>query len=230
MTRKLCFGIAAAALTVGLGSTAVAQYPQGVTSGASPQSSSALVTLAIPAVVGVNVGHNFVLDFNSGTRCWGTSSTQGTFPQAASGNTTYTFAVSSASIPNSSNVACPAAGAQPDIGTVQVFSTLSGASRLQASLSDGGTGAQATLFTGLISDIFSANRLQLLIQGGDSCGTGATKTSPFNVAVAAANQVTGIPQTGWVNCRQTLQLTLAAATTVTSGTATGTLQYTIVSP
>jgi hypothetical protein len=209
--------------------SAQAQFPQGAASGASPQSRGALVTLALPAVLGVNVAHNFVLDFNSGTKCWGTTSTQGTFPQAPSGNTTYSFAVSATSIPSSANVACPGAGAQADVGTVQVFSTLPAASRLQASIVNGGQGAQATTFTGLIADIFSANRLQLTIPGGDTCG-GGTKVSPYNLQVAAGNQVTAIPATGWSNCNQTLSLTLAAATPITAGTATGTMTYTMVSP
>lgn len=207
---------------------ALAQFPQGVKSGASPQGSGALVSLAIPAVLGVNVAHNFVLDFNSGTKCWGTTGS-GTYPQGPAGNTTYTFAVNSASIASSANVACPGAGAQPDVATVQVFSTFGTNSRLQASVLDGGQGAQATAFTDLIADVFSANRLQLTIPGGDTCG-GGTKVSPFNLAVAAANQVTAIPRTGWSNCTQTLSLTLAAGTSVTAGTATGTLTYTIVNP
>ncbi|MEP6992900.1 MAG: hypothetical protein ABI968_00165 [Acidobacteriota bacterium] len=205
-----------------------AQFPQGVKSGASPQASGALVSLAIPAVLGVNVAHNFVLDFNSGTKCWGTTGF-GSYPQAPAGNTTYTFAVNSASIASSANVACPGAGAQPDVATVQVFSTFAANSRLQASIVDGGQGAQATTFTGLIADVFSANRLTLSIPGGDTCG-GGTKVSPYNLQVAAGNEVTAIPRTGWSNCTQTLSLTLAAATPVTAGSATGTLTYTIVNP
>ncbi len=220
--------IVAVCFTLFVAGQASAQFPQGVKSGASPQARQALVSLAIPAVLGVNVAHNFVLDFNSGTKCWGTTGF-GSYPQAPAGNTTYTFAVSAASIPNTVNVACPGAGAQPDVATVQVFSTFATNSRLQAAIADGGLGAQATTFTGLIPDVFSANRLQLTIPGGDACG-GGTKVSPYNLQVAAGNEVTAIPQTGWSNCTQTLSLTLAAATPVTSGTATGNLTYTMVNP
>lgn len=220
--------IMAVCFTLLVAGQASAQFPQGVKSGGSPQASGALVSLAIPAVLGVNVAHNFVLDFNSGTKCWGTTGF-GSYPQAPSGNTTYTFAVNSASIASSANVACPGAGAQPDVATVQVFSTFATNSRLQASIVDGTQGAQATAFTGLIPDVFSANRLQLTIPGGDSCG-GGTKVSPYNLQVAAGNEVSAMPQTGWSNCTQTLSLTLAAGTPVTAGSATGTLTYTMVNP
>lgn len=233
MNRKLCLGIAAAVVALGVGGTAMAQFPEGVKSGSGVtpgQTSRALATLAIPAVVGLNVGHNFVLDFSSATQCAGTTSTQTTFPQSPTVNTTYTFAVSTAQIASSANVACPGSGSQPDVATVQVFSTLGANSRLRAQISDGGVGAQATTFAGLIPDIFTGNRLTLLITAGDSCGTGAAKTSPFVLQTAPADQVTGIPKTGWVNCTQKLQLTLNPATAVNSGTATGTLTYTMVSP
>jgi hypothetical protein len=212
-----------------LAGRALAQFPQGQQSGASPQSSGALVTLAIPSVLGISVAHNFVLDFNSGTKCWGSTSSQGTFPQAASGSTSYTFAVSATSIASSSNVACPGAGAQADVGMVQVFSTASTNSRLQANLLDGGQGAQATKLSDLIADVFTSNRLKLAIPGGDTCG-GGTKTSPMNLGTASANEVTAIPATGWGNCQQTLSLTLASSTAVVAGTATGTLTFTIVNP
>jgi hypothetical protein len=228
--RKYTTAFLLTAALAAVSGRAMGQFPQNVQSGASPKTSSARITLAIPAIVGVNVGHNFVLDFNSATKCWGSTSTQGTFPQAVSGNTTYTFAVSATSIGNAANVACPGANAQPDIATIQVFSTVAANSRLQASITNGAAGGQATTFTTLIADIFTANRLRLTIQAGDSCGTGAAKVSPFNLAVAAANQVTAIPTTGWVDCRQTLGLTLASTTALASGTATGTLAYTIVNP
>jgi hypothetical protein len=213
-----------------LAGRALAQFPEGQKTGTSPQSSGALVTLALPSVVGASVANNFVLDFNSGTKCWGSGSTQGTFPQATSGTTVYTFAVSAPAIPipNTANVACPGAGAQPDVGAVQVFSTSASNSRLQAGIVDGGQGAQATAYTGLIPDIYSASRLKLATVSG-TCGGGAIVT-PHTMTVAAANYVTAIPATGWSDCNQTLSLTLAAATPVSGGTATGTMTFTIVNP
>lgn len=213
-----------------LAGSAWAQFPQGVLSGGTPQHSAALATLAIPQVIGVNVGHNFVLDFNSGTKCWGTTG-NGSFPQGASGTTTYTFAVSATSIPSSQNVVCPSAGALPDVGMVQVLSTLSTTIHMTVGITDGGSGGQATTLTGLIPDIFSATRLQLVIPGGDTCG-GGTKVSPYSLLASGATgtDVSAIPKTGWSACEQTLQLTLASTTSVAAGTATGILTYTMISP
>jgi hypothetical protein len=220
--------IAAALFGVLLAGTALAQFPQGQQTGASPQTSGALVTLALPSVVGVSAAHNYVLDFSSGTKCWGSGSTQGTFPQAVAGTTIYTFAVSATSIASSANVACPGAGSQSDVGAVQVFSTSASNSRLQVGIVDGGQGAQATAFTGLIPDIYSAARLKSATVAG-TCG-GGTIVTPHTMTVAASNVVTAIPATGWSDCNQTLSLTLAAATPVSGGTATGTMTFTIVNP
>lgn len=218
----------AAGLSLLLAGTAWAQtFPQGVKSGTSPQQSQALVTLAIPAIVGVNVAHNFVLDFSSSTKCWGNTGYLGGFPPGTSGTTTYTFAVSTVSIPSSSPVACPGASGQPDIGTIQVLSTMATASRLQAAITDGGVGGGTTTFSSLIPDIFSAHRLTL--NSADSCA-GGSKAFPFNLATTGANEVTAIPITGWADCKQTLSLALASSTPVGSGTATGTLTFTMVSP
>jgi hypothetical protein len=222
------FRLAAVLFGVLLAGAALAQFPQGQQSGATPQSSGALVTLALPSVVGVNVAHNYVLDFNSGTKCWGAGSTQGTFPQAASGTTTYTFAVSATSIASSANVACPGAGSQPDVGTMQVFSTSATTSHLQTGIVNGAQGAQVTTFTGLIPDIYTASRLSLAKVAG-TCGGGVVVT-PHTMTVAASNYVTAIPATGWSDCTQTLSLTLAAATPVSAGTATGTMTFTMISP
>jgi hypothetical protein len=204
-----------------------ATLPDGLKSGGSPQSSGALVTLALPSIVGVNVAHNFVLDFNSGTKCYGSSSTQGTFPQAASGTTTYTFAVTVTPYdPTNTNVACPGANAQPDLATVQILSSATG-SRLQASIQDGGWGAQATALTNLIADIFSQTRLKMTTS--DGCG-GGTPVSPMNLGTSAGNVATTIPKTGWADCKQKLTLTLAAGTAVAAGTASGTLTFTMSNP
>lgn len=228
MKPRILLRIVTAATAVALGGTAMAvTLPSGIVTGVSPESSAALVTLAIPAVVGVNVAHNFVLDFNSGTKCWGTTSSQGTFPQASSGTTTYTFAVSTTPTNSATtNVACPGAGAQPDVATVQVLSTYGSASKLQASIVDGGVGGQATAFTALIPDIFSATRLTLSTA---DCTKG-TPVSPMNLLTTVASLDTAIPATGWNNCTQKLTLTLQAATPVGAGTATGILTFTISNP
>jgi hypothetical protein len=230
MNQKRYLGIATAVLAAAYGGAAMAQTLPGlVHSGTSPQSSAALVTLAIPSVVGVNVGHNFVLDFNSGTTCWGTTGAA-TFPQAPSGTTTYKFAVNSASIASTGvNVACPGAGAQPEVATVQVFSNMTGATgHLQVSITDGGGGAQATTFSGLIPDIFTGTRLKLTKISG-TCG-GGTVPASYNMTTSPADYVTLIPPTGWSDCNQTLSLTLDAGTLVAAGTATGTLTFTMIHP
>jgi hypothetical protein len=231
MKKRLHLGIAAVFLAFAFGGTAMAAtLPDGLKSGTSPQSSGALVTLSLPSVVGVNVGHNFVLNFNSGSTCYGNTGAT-SFPQAASGNTTYTFAVTTtATDPATTAVACPGANGQADVATVQVFSTFAAATGLlQAGIVDGGQGGSATKFSDLIADIFSFNRLTLVKNGGDTCG-GGTAVSPMNLGTSAANLVTAIPATGWSDCKQTLKLTLASGTAVKSGTATGTLTFTISHP
>jgi hypothetical protein len=176
----------------------------------------------------VNVAHNFVLDFSPGG-CYGSGSTRGTFPQAASGTTTYTFAVvTTATDPASTNVACTGSGSQSDLAMVQVLSGYAASNcRLQASIVNGGQGAQVTTLTALIADMWSASRLKLATS--ESCG-GGSPVSPHTMSVAATDYVTAIPQTTWSNCRQTLSLTLAAGTVVAAGTATGTLTFTMVNP
>jgi hypothetical protein len=208
-----------------------ATLPDGQKSGATPQTSGALVTMAFPGVIGVNVAHNFVIDFNSGTKCWGSSSTQGTFPQAASGTTTYTFAVvTTATDPATTAVACTGSGSQSDVATVQVFSTFAAATgHLQVGIADGGQGGSATKFSDLIADVFSASRLKL--DTSDSCGGGTVDHGHALLAAGAmSDYVTVIPATGWSDCKQKLSLTLASSTAVAAGTATGTLTFTMVHP
>lgn len=203
--------------------------PGGAQTGAAPQSSSALVTLSIPQSIGVSVASNFVLDFNSASKCWGSGSSQGTFPQSPTGQTVYTFAASSAPTSNAANVACPSSGPQSDSGAVSIYSNIPGSTgHLQTSLSDGGSGAQAAKFSDLIADVITAGRLKLNNKTG-ACGAGSI-ASPHALTVAAADYVTAIPPTGWSDCSQSLSLTLDAATIVSAGTATGTLVFTMVHP
>jgi len=234
MKRKLHIGIAAAVLTVAFGGTAMAQYPQGAKTGTQPQTSDALVTILIPAVVGIDVEHNFVLRPNAaGSGCWGIGAA---FPMApGAGNTTFTFAVNTTSIADTADVACPGAGGgQADKATVKVLSTAAGTSTLKAQIADGGSGTSpGTALSSLVPDIFS--KLSLIDSGdGDTCGGGgATKAFPVSLAAAATNYnlVTLIPTTPWSNCRQKLQLIMNTDTVAyLAGVATGKLTYTISTP
>lgn len=231
MTRKLCIGIGAAALAVVLGGTAVAQpYPGGVQSGTAPQNSQALVTLIIPSVVGVNVGHNFILSpAAAGSGCWGSGAA---FPMApGAGDTTFTFAVRANSIGNNAtDVSCPGAGGgQTDLADVNVFSTYATNSTLKVKLVESGFGSSpGTAMSTLVPDLFS--KLSVT-DGGDGC----VGTKQFPVAIAANNTdynvLTAVPKTAWVQCRQRLQLIMNTDNVAyAAGTATGKLTYTVTNP
>ncbi len=232
MNQKRYLGIVTAVLAAAYGGAAMAQFPEGQKSGSAPQASNALVTILIPAVVGIDVEHNFVLRPNAvGSGCWGSGAA---FPMApGAGNTTFTFAVLGTSIASTADVACPGAGAgQPDVATVKVLSTAGGTSTLKAKISDGGFGTSSgTALSTLVPDIFS--KLSLIDSGGgDLCG-GGTKAFPVSLAAAATDYslVTVIPTTAWSNCRQKLQLIMNTDTTVyKGGVATAKLTYTISTP
>ncbi len=230
--RKLRVGVATAVLAAAFGTTAMAQFPEGQKSGSTPQASNALVTILLPSVVGIDVEHNFVLSPGAaGSGCWGTGAA---FPMApGAGDTTFTFAVNTASIASSADVACPSAGAgAADKATIRVFSSSASTSTLKCQISDGGFGTSAsTKLSDLVPNIFS--KLSLIDSGdGDLCG-GGTKAFPVSLAAAAVNYnlVTVIPATLFSSCRQKLQLILNTDTTAyKGGAATAKLAYTITTP
>lgn len=236
MNRTRYLGIVTAILAVAFGGTAIAQtYPQLQVTGTAPITSGALVTITLPAVVGIDVEHNFVLSLGAaGTGCWGVGAA---FPMASgAGNTTFTFAVKGLpAIADTADVSCPGAGAgQPDVATIKVFSTSSATSTLKCQITDGGFGVTPSKkLSDLVPDIWSGSRLSLIVGGGsEPCG-GGTKAFPVTLALAATpyTLVTAIPATPFSSCTQKLQLVLNTDTVAyTSGTATGKLTYTISTP
>lgn len=232
MKRNLSLGIATVVLAVALGGTAMAQtFPQNAKSGASAQTSEALVTILIPAVVGIDVEHNFVLAPAAvGSGCWGAGAA---FPMPpGAGDTTFTFAVvTGTQIADTLDVTCPGAGGgQGAIAMVKVLSTATGTSTLKAKITDGGFGTSSgTKLTDLVPNVFS--KLALVDSSGDSCGGGSKGFPSFAAENSDVSLVTAIPATAWSNCRQRLQLVMNTdTTTYKAGVATAKLTYTISTP